>query len=234
MKKSLRHPAIIAAAILSLISSQVLANSNQAAAHNEKNGSIEDQIKSESKGASRARFGIYGSAGYQGSSGSSFGAPRINGFLLDGGAYMMVNPIRNFADIEIGISGKYNTGSEIKDRNYRNPRHYNGLAQASIYAGPVFQISGGKHAIGFGLSKALSISEVKGDNRDKTPKNKLSNGLGAYLEYQWQGLKSKSGDSSRHLIPFTRLSVERFELTHAISKKSSEQTVIGLVVGTKY
>ena len=190
---------------------------------------VADQIKQTSKGIGRFRTGLYISAGYQGATNSGV-SPKIQGFLIDAGGYVLVNPIKKFADIEIGVSGKYNTGMSTTSKNNVS-KYYNGFSQVSAYAGPVFQIGGGKHAIGIGLSKAFVLNEVKGDSKDKSPKNKLSNGLGAYIEYQWVGEKGKD---NRHTIPFARFSVEQFDLKSAMTNKTSKQTVFGLVGGVKY
>ncbi len=192
---------------------------------------IVGQLKSESKGVNRFRYGFYGAIGGQRANNSDV-SPRISGLVLEGGVYTLMNPIKNFADIEVGASFKYNGGAKMTNENSRQPKYYNGLKQISAYAGPVFQFGGGKHAVGFGVSKAFYLGEVKGDDNDKTPKNDLSNGLGAYAEYQWMG--QKSTNSSRHLIPFARLTIEKFDMEIANSNKTSDQTVVGLAVGTKY
>lgn len=222
LTKMTKTLAVLAIGVCSL---QVHANTNkQESSAND----IIGQLKTESKGLGRTRFGMYGAVGYQGAINSDV-SPSINGLVFDGGVYVLVNPIKQLVDVEVGTNIKYNPGLEINNKDTGSVKYQNGLSQATVYAGPVFQV--GKSAIGVGASKALYLREEKGNKDDKTPRNELSNGLGVYAEYQWDG---KRQEGSRYTIPFARLTVERFDLTNATTKNTSEQTVVGVVFGAKY
>jgi len=185
--------------------------------------SIADELKAASTGsvASRFRLGYFGGIGYQGSIGD--GDTRIQGLLLEGGIYTLFNPIENFLDFEIGLSGKYNTGMSTSSNNSAK-EYYAGLKQITAYGGTVFRFGESKKAIAVGVSKALYIDEVQSDELKASgyKKHNLENGIGAYIEYQ-------SGDKE---IFFTRLEVEKIDIVGEI--ETSKETVGSILLGMKF
>jgi len=129
--------------------------------------SIEDEMKGASAGlvSSRFRGGYFLGAGYQGRIGGD-GDTKIQGILFEGGLYGLFNPIENFFDIEVGISGKYNTGMSRESDNSGKTTYYAGLKQVTIYGGTVFRFGESKNAIAIGVSKALYIDEVQSDKSE--------------------------------------------------------------------
>ncbi len=77
--------------------------------------SIEAELKEKSAGSflSRFRGGYFLGIGYQGSINSERDT-KIQGLLLELGVYGLFNPIQNFFDIEVGLSGKYNLGENMQ------------------------------------------------------------------------------------------------------------------------
>ena len=183
--------------------------------------SITDELKKASTGlmSSRFRAGYFGGIGYQGRI-SGDGDARISGLLLEVGIYTLFNPIRNFLDFEVGLSGKYNTGMSSSSSN----KYYAGLKQITVYGGTIFCFSEAKKAISIGLSKALYIDEVQSDDlkADGYKKHDLENGIGIYIEYQ-------SDDKN---IFFARLEIERIDIVGEI--ETSKDTVGSILFGLKF
>jgi len=191
--------------------------------------SLTDELKNASSGSisSRFRFGYYGGIGYQGRL-SGDGDTRIQGLLLEGGVYALFNPVRNYFDLEIGISGKYNTGAEVSSSNNigADIKYYAGLKQVTVYSGAVFRFGESKRALSVGISKALYIDEVLSDDMkdDNIKKHDLDNGIGAYLEYQT--------DLFDGTISFIRLEVERVDIKNDI--QDTTDTVGSILFGVKF
>jgi len=188
--------------------------------------SLESALKKSSSGtvSSRFRGGWFLGAGYQGRIGGD-GDTRIQGFLLEGGAYMLFNPVRNYFDMELGISGKYNGGAEVENTGGK-VRYYSGLQQLTVYAGTVFRLGETKRAISVGVSKALTISEVQSDEAEEAglKEHDLENGVGAYIEYQTDELAGT--------ITFIRVEVERIDIVSDTT--TDKDTVASIVFGVKY
>ena len=187
--------------------------------------SMADELKGAATGSvsSRFRVGYFGGLGYQGRIGGD-GDTRIQGLLLEGGLYGLFNPIKNFLDFEVGLSGKYNMGMSTSSSNSNEKKYYAGLKQATVYGGTVFRFGETNKALAVGVSKALTISEVQSDElkADGYEKHDLENGIGAYIEYQ-------SGTDS---IFFTRLEVEKIDIVGEV--ETSEDTVGSIVLGMKF
>ncbi len=187
--------------------------------------SIEDEIKEHEAGniTSKFRGGYFLGAGYQGRIGGD-GDTKIQGLLLEGGFYGLFNPIQNFLDVEVGLSGKYNTGMSTSSNNSSKKKYYAGLKQVTMYGGTVFRFGDTKKALAVGVSKALYIDEVQSDElkADGYKKHDLENGVGAYIEYQ-------SGDKN---IFFTRVEVERIDIVS--ETETNEDTVGSILFGMKF
>jgi len=186
--------------------------------------SLEDELKGASSGtvSSRFRGGYSFGIGYQGRMGGN-GDTKIQGLLLEASVYTLFNPIRNFFDMEVGLSGKYNTGMSTSSDS-GNETYYAGLQQVTIYGGTVFRFGDTKKALAVGVSKALYIDEVQTDDLKDAgiEKHDLENGIGAYIEYQ-------SGDTN---IFFARIEVERIDVVSDI--ETSEDTIGSILFGMKF
>ncbi|SFV64852.1 hypothetical protein MNB_SV-14-1156 [hydrothermal vent metagenome] len=187
--------------------------------------SMADELKEASAGSvsSRFRVGYFGGIGYQGRIGGEADT-KIQGLLLEGGVYGLFNPIKNFLDFEVGLSGKYNTGMNSSSSNSGKTTYYAGLKQVTVYGGTVFRFGNTKKALAVGVSKALTISEVQSDESKSAgiQKNDLENGIGTYIEYQ-------SGDTS---IFFTRVEVEKIDVVS--STETNKDTVASILFGMKF
>jgi len=187
--------------------------------------SMADELKGVSVGtvSSRFRGGYSLGIGYQGTMGGD-GDTKIQGLVLEGGVYGLFNPIQNFLDIEVGISGKYNPGMSSSSNNSAKKTYYAGLKQVTMYSGTVFRFGKTKKAIAVGVSKALYIDEVQTDDLKDAgiKKHDLENGIGAYIEYQ-------SGDSD---IFFVRAEVEQIDVVSAI--ETSKDTIGSILFGMKF
>ena len=199
------------------------------------NDILKKQLEEASAGSISSRFigGFYWGAGFQGTVGSKVTTNIDNdeystnflGFLVEGGVYGLFNPIRNFADIEVGLNAKYNTGldSDSDEKSF-----HPALFQSSIYSGLVFRFDKGRKALSIGVSKALYMREYINDKMKEIGfyEHDIENGLGVYIEYQHPDLKIGKG------IAFTRFDIEQLDVI-ANNEKVSE-TVIGFLVGFKY
>ena len=187
--------------------------------------SMADELKGASSGtvSSRFRGGYSFGIGYQGRMGGE-GDTKIQGLLFEGGVYGLINPIQNFLDIEVGLSGKYNTGMSTSSNDSSETKYYAGLKQVTIYGGTVFRFGKSKKAIAIGVSKALYIDEVQSDDLKEAgiKKHDLENGVGAYIEYQ-------SGDSD---IFFVRAEVEQIDVVSEL--ETSQDTIGSILVGMKF
>ena len=208
--------------ILSIIYCTTLFNTSLRA-----ESSMADELKEASTNSlsSRFRVGYFGGLGYQGRIGGN-GDTRISGLLIEGGVYGLFNPIQNFLDFEVGLSGKYNTGmsSSSNDSDTDKTKYYAGLKQVTLYGGTVFRFGDTKKAIAFGLSKALYISEVQSDElkADGYKKHNLENAIGAYVEYQ-------NGNSK---IFFTRIEIEKIDIVG--ETETNKDTVGSILFGIKF
>ncbi len=187
--------------------------------------SLVDELKDASAGSVSTRFkgGYYMGIGYQGRV-SGDGDTRIQGLLLEGGLYMLFNPVRNFFDIEVGVSGKYNTGMSSKDSS-GDKEYYAGLKQGTVYAGLVFRRGDKGKGFSLGVSKAFTIDEVQTDEMkaDNMKKHDIENGIGIYGEYQTDELGG---------ITFTRVEIERIDIVG--DNKTDEDIVASILFGIKY
>ena len=189
--------------------------------------SIEDELKSSSTGSvsSRFRVGYSIGVGYQGRL-SGDGDTKIQGLLLESGVYALFNPVRNFFDIEIGISGKYNTGMSSSSSDSGEVSYYSGLKQVTLYGGTVFRFGEEGKALSVGISKALYIDEVQSDELKAQgyEKHDLENGIGAYLEYQTDEIGGN--------IFFIRAELEKIDI---VSQMQTSNDIVGTILcGMKY
>jgi hypothetical protein len=187
--------------------------------------SMTDELKEASAGtvSSRFRVGYFGGIGYQGRIGGD-GDTKIQGLLLEGGVYGLFNPVKNFLDFEVGISGKYNTGMNSSSSDSGKTTYYAGLKQVTVYGGTVFRFGETKKALAVGVSKALYISEVQSDELKSAgiQKHDFENGIGAYIEYQ-------SGDTG---IFFTRVEVEQIDVVSLT--ETNKETIGSILFGMKF
>jgi len=187
--------------------------------------SMDEMLKKASTGSAKMRFrgGYSVGIGYQGRIGGD-GDTKIQGLMLEGGVYGLFNPIQNFLDIEVGLSGKYNPGMSTSSSDSGKETYYAGLQQITIYGGTVFRFGNQKKALAIGVSKALYIDEVQTDDLKNAgiPKHDLENGVGAYIEYQ-------SGDSQ---IFFSRIEIEQIDVVSEF--ETSEDTIGTILVGMKF
>jgi hypothetical protein len=189
--------------------------------------SFTDELKAASSGSVSSRFrgGYYAGIGYQGRIGGD-GDTRIQGLLLEGGVYGMFNPIRNFLDFEVGISGKYNTGAKTTNNNSGKSSYYSGLKQITAYGGTIFRFGEQGKALSIGVSKAFYIDEVQTKDLKNLgyKKNNLENGLGVYAEYQTDEI---SGG-----VYFVRLEIEKIDIVSL--RNTNKDTVASLLFGMKF
>jgi hypothetical protein len=189
---------------------------------------IKNELKETASGSVSNRFrgGFFVGAGYGGRIGGD-GYTAIQGITGEAGLYGLFNPIQNFVDIEVGVSGKYNFGTEDKKDDGSIRKYYSGLKQVTVYGGPVFRFAETKKAVGIGLSKALYMDEVLSDEqkKDGVKKHDLENGIGAYIEYQADILKNNN-------IFFARAEVEQIDIVSAT--KTDKDTVGSIIIGYKY
>lgn len=189
--------------------------------------SIIDALKAASSGtvSSRFRFGYFLGLGYQGRV-SGDGNTKIQGLLLEGGLYGLFNPIRNFTDIEIGISGKYNTGASTSSSSSNSTKYYAGLKQVTAYSGIVFRSGTKGKALALGISKALYIDEIQSDEMkaQNIKKHDLKNGIGVYAEYQTDEITKQ--------ITFVRVEVEKIDVVS--DNKTSKDTLASILIGWKF
>ena len=182
--------------------------------------SLEEALKNESSGSFTSRFkgGYYLGIGYQGAIKSKTNAP-IQGLLFEGGLYTLFNPIQNYFDIELGLNGKYNMGTN-SESSY--DEYHAGLKEVTIYSGLVFRFNQGKQAFSLGISKSLYTKQIDTEDMkdDNIEVEDIKNGLGAYIEYQYM---SKGG-----MIGFTKLSIEEFDIL------SAKEKVANIIFGMKY
>lgn len=190
---------------------------------------MDSLLKEKTSGTSRVRFGGYIGGGYQGALNSKTDT-KIQGLQFEAGVYALFNPVKKMFDIEVGLSGKYNAGLKVDNESSGDITYYAGLKQVSVYGGPVIQIDGGRQAVGFGVSKALYIDEVRSKDADELniAEKDLSNGLGAYLEYQWI--------DDNKAIMFVRVEGEKFDIKDKDADDSTKesQNVAGIVIGIKF
>jgi len=196
---------------------------------------LKEQLEDASAGSIASRFigGFYWGAGFQGTVGSEVTTSIDNseystnflGFLVEGGVYGLFNPIRNFADIEVGLNAKYNTGL---NSDSGKKKFHPALFQSTIYSGFVFRFDKGKKALSIGVSKALYMREYVDDEMKTVglKEHDIENGLGLYVEYQRPDLKVGKG------IAFTRFEVEKFDVITNNEKDS--ETIASFLVGFKY
>lgn len=192
--------------------------------------SMEDALKDTSAGSFTSRFrgGYLAGVGFQSSAGGD-GVTNIGGFLVELGVYGLFNPIKNFVDIEIGLTGKLNTGMSSTSRGTTGATektYYSGLTQVTIYGGPVFRFDDGKKGIGIGISKALHIEERQSNDMEKAniQKNNLENGLGVYIEYQTNELLGN--------ITFIKLTAETVDIVNNANK--NQDVLAGILIGLKF
>jgi len=187
--------------------------------------STADELKAVSTGSvsSRFRLGYFAGIGYQGRM-SGEGNTKISGLLLECGLYGLFNPIQNFLDFEVGLSGKYNTGMSTSSSDTGETTYYSGLKQITVYGGTVFRFGETQKAVAVGVSKALYIDEVQSDELKASgyKKHDLEKGVGAYIEYQ-------SGNKG---IFFSRLEVEKIDIVSEI--ETNKETVGSILVGIKF
>jgi hypothetical protein len=189
---------------------------------------LTDELKETSSGSVSNRFrgGFFVGGGYQGRIGGD-GDTAIQGLTGEAGLYGLFNPIQNFVDIEVGVSGKYNIGFEDTKEDKTVRKYYSGLKQVTLYGGPVFRFGETKKAVALGLSKALYIDEVLSDKQkeDGVKKHDFQNGLGAYIEYQSDFLDTNN-------IFFARAEVEQIDIVSAT--KTDKDTFGSIIFGVKY
>jgi len=195
---------------------------------------LKEQLEDASSGSVSSRFigGFYWGIGFQGTIGSETTTSIDNseystnflGFLFEGGIYGLYNPIRNFADIEVGLNARYNTGLNSKDKE----SFYPALFQSTIYSGLVFRFNKGMKALSIGVSKALYMKEYIDKEMKKVglQEHGIENGLGIYVEYQHPDVKVGEG------IAFTRFEVEQLDVITNNEKES--EMVASLLIGFKY
>lgn len=225
-----RHPLVVGLALLSLLGSGAVVAQTAATP------SIEDKIQRSSEGVGRFRGGFYGSFGWGFGSRIDFpggGGTRPSGLHLEGGAYGLFNPIRDFFDIEAGLGLTALTPSS-SDSGSGGTAYKTGYVAGLLYAGPVIRLGQSGSAVSLGV-QALLGNKVLKDSNDAfvrlypaTMKSKP----GFYAEYQYQGSQGKA-------IYFTRLTGSKYDVEFegapaAINEQGKGNTLTTLQFGIKY
>ncbi|MDO9666187.1 hypothetical protein [Glaesserella parasuis] len=96
-------------------------------------------------GLGRFRFGFSAGGGYY-KSVSVDNYPNMGGFSGELGVYTLFNPIRDWADVELGVRTLYVFPHDSKSKNSETgtvkQKSYSGLNSGSIYDGLVFRFPG--------------------------------------------------------------------------------------------
>jgi hypothetical protein len=200
--------------------------------------SFEAQLSTEGSGVGRFRGGWYGAIGAaRGSTrveDATTGGARQGGFIFEGGAYGIFNPIRDYFDIEAGLGLKYVTPTSSDSNSGSATNYYYGYTAATVYAGPVFRSGNSGSAIALGVSLDLGC-HIIGNSEDPFLQQynmSMSNVAGGYLEYQYNNPGTKQ-------IYFTRLTYSKYDLEFssntpaAIADQGAGQRAIQLTVGVK-
>lgn len=197
---------------------------------------IEDKLKQTSEGTGRFRGGVYGSLGWGFGSKIEIpgtGGTRPSGLRVEGGVYGLFNPIRDFADIEAGLSISALTPSSSKSGSGAT-EYKTGFIAGNLYAGPVFRLgnSGSALAVGVHLLFGNKVLKDSGDTFVKAFPASMKSSPGAYLEYQYKGDGSKA-------IYFSRLSASKYDASFkgapvAVNTQGKGNTLVTFDFGIKY
>jgi hypothetical protein len=199
--------------------------------------SVEDQLRRSSEGVGRFRGGFYGALGWGFGSkikDATTGGTRPSGPVVDLGLYGLFNPIRDFADIEVGGGLRAMVPTSVSTNGGRT-EYKSGFVAGSVYAGPVFRLGkDGSSALALGAQLELGAKVLK-DSADPFMGRydaKLKPSLGGYLEYQYKGEKAKA-------IYYTRLSLSKYDVSFsnapaAVASQGKGGTLVAVVAGIKY
>ncbi|WP_455483248.1 hypothetical protein [Haemophilus parahaemolyticus] len=205
------------------------------AASTQTNMDLNKDLNNATSGLGRFRFGVSLGGGYY-KSASVDNYPNMSGLAVELGLYTLVNPIRDWADIELGVRGLYVFPHDKKSENQRTrmveEKSYSGLASGSAYAGLVFRFPGASSAIATGVyqdfvaKSQFSEKQIVGINLKDSLKYKP--GQGAYIEYQWTG--------KDNLIPFARFTYGTYksEYQTGTQVQTNREKLYGLVLGAKF
>ncbi|MBK6853643.1 MAG: hypothetical protein IPG93_19215 [Burkholderiales bacterium] len=197
--------------------------------------SIEEKIQDTGQGVGRFRGGVYGSLGW--GHGTRISTPNggstgPSGLHVEAGVYGLFNPIRDFADIETGLSLTGMTSSSTQSNNGA-VSNKTGYIAGQIYAGPVFRLGQSGSALAVGMQALVGTKIVKNGEdtfvKQYPPKMKPKPGL--YVEYQYQrGLDNA--------IYFSRLTVTKYEVTFqgapaSVNDQGKGNTLLTLQFGIK-
>lgn len=206
----------------------------------ETNVDLNKDLDKATSGFGRFRFGFSLGGGYY-KSVSVENYPNISSFAGELGAYTLFNPIRDWADMEVGIRGLYvfPNDSESKDSKTGKVKQkfYSGLSSGSIYAGLVFRFPDASSAIAAGVYQDFAakaqFSEKHQAGTNLKNELKYKPGQGIYAEYQWIGAQN---GNSLPVIPFARFTYGTYKSEYKTETKNqtNREKLFGLVFGVKY
>ncbi|EQA09888.1 hypothetical protein Q7370_10680 [Glaesserella parasuis] len=202
---------------------------------------LNEDLDQATSGLGHFRFGFSAGGGYY-KSVSVDNYPNMSGFSGELGVYTLFNPIRDWADVELGVRTLYVFPHDSKSKNSETgtvkQKSYSGLNSGSIYDGLVFRFLGASSAIAAGVYQDFvaksQFSEKHKQGTDFKNKLKYKPGQGVYAEYQWIG--SQNGDNLP-LIPFARFTYGTFKSEYqqsATEVQTNREKLFGLALGVKF
>ncbi|MGX2975311.1 hypothetical protein ACWIUH_09795 [Ursidibacter arcticus] len=202
---------------------------------------LNKDLKKATSGFGRFRFGVSAGAGYY-KSASVKNYPNVSSFAGELGLYTLFNPIRDWADVELGVRGLYAFAHDKKSNNSKTgkteEKSYSGLSSGSIYAGVVFRFPNSSSAFATGVYQDFFAKSTFSDKQkldtEFTKSLKYKPGQGVYAEYQWIGFsKNSSGVAA---IPFFRATYGTYksEYKTALSTQTNREKLFGVMLGVKF
>lgn len=185
---------------------------------------IEDEMKDAASGNTRMRAGFLFSVAVQSSKSKYQPTPKASmakmaNVVLEPGAYLLLNPIRDWVEFEFNVSYKLN----LLDNPEAGRTAKYAVDSVPITAGVLFRLD--KGAVGVGAYKDVwaKASFYEGTVQDSI---KVDGSVGAYLEYQVNG----KGKDERGIC-YSRLYVGKSSLEGVVPVDDANY---GLSLGCKY
>lgn len=200
---------------------------------------LNKELDKATSGFGRFRFGGAFGLGYYSSSANK-GTPRLSGFAGEFSMSTMFNPIRDWADVELGVRALYvhpsDSKSKDKETNREIERSYSGLISGGVYAGMVFRYPEASSAIAMGVYKDLAtksrFSSKQRSETDFKENLKYKPGQGVYLEYQY----IKKDSLGNVIMPFARINYGtlKSEYRTETGTQANNEKLFGIVFGIRY